>query len=702
MMKHLFLLLSALTLSVLGAAEIHLDPSENVPVRSAAFTTPDNEMPAFPCAFLLRFREKELEIAVTVSRPKNMPYRITGKGNDDPQIFAGETIEIMLSPEPESGVYYHFGINPAGAVYTAKKRDKSWGEKIQVKAVKPSERFWSAVLRIPYAELGTVFPVKGKHWRVNVGAAVVQTDGKLHTLNWNGATNYHDINEFGTLFFDDATPTVVDVWYAHAGRVIALVRPASDAEDVFCQVGERRFTGERRQQMMVFDFQLPESIASLHGRLKCRFVRADGSIVREVYAVCRENHAFALDGFYYTPSMKLNFTHDAGKADVRLLKDGKIVRELLATPEKGSFSLENLAVGDYTVEIVSGAWRSVRLVKLCPENFAPPAISDTAALSISDTLLKLDGTPLFLVGGSNYPDFPLPEYAAFNLGTAKYGMQKNAISFTPQPGIRRMISYPDPAHIVGNLLIDIRKSYLAHPDHRRSFARLSYEAQLPLHIKTANGKKYNLASQPLFSELYAALKKEFPDRLYSIHIDNLNLIPAFGSCCDILELTSWRASFAVDMMRFLAEDMHRAKLAAAKPVIFWLGGSLPSPDQRSAEMLRAAIYEAMLARMSGVVFHLGHGGIPASYGRLWSLVSGINAEVQSIYPDLAQGEDVPDFIREMPGDFRAVARRCGGRTHLVVFNLSECEAHFEAKTQKGTLAATLTPLEVKVFSWGAE
>ncbi|GEM_PF-5512343 len=696
-MKKYFLVFSILTLIALGAAEIHLDPRLLGRGASSAWVTADNVIPEFSPGFVVRFNPSEVEISVMVPRMEMVAERVTGNGNDDPQIFAGETIEIMLSPEPQSGVYYHIGINPAGFCYTAKKRDKSWGKSVTWQ-VSRRHLGWSATVRIPYSALETTFPEKGKLWRFNVGATMAQRDGKMLSVNWNGATNYHDIAEFGTIFFDDQDLTTLPYWRVNSGEVKAIAHLSPQENQLFCRVGEKVFPAKVHGSVAVFEFDLPDGVASLRNRLKCRFERADGSFVAEAYASTREAYRFTLDGFYYTPSMKVSFCHDAPAATIRLLRDGKVVREC-AAPQTGSFPLAALPEGDYVVELVSGNWRNAQLIKVFPENFAPVPIADTAQLSISDALLKLDNIPVFLLSCSDFPKFPLPDYAAFNLGGARAGMQRNAVHFMPQPGIRRMITYPDADHIIETLLPEIGKSYREHPDHRRSFARLSYEAQLPLHIKTSDGKKFDVASQPYFAKLYTELKREYPDRLYSIHIDNLNLIPAFAPYCDILELTSWRASFAVNMMRFLSQDMRAAKSAVGKPVIFWIGGALPSPDQRSAELLRAAIYEAMLARLSGVVIHTGHGGIPASYARTWSLLAGINAEIQGIYPDLAQGIDLPDFVARFTGDCRCVARKNGGVTHLVVFNLSENETVFTAQTAKGELGAVLTPLEVKVYTW---
>ena len=69
-----------------------------------------------------------------------------------------------------------------------------------------------------------------------------------------------------------------------------------------------------------------------------------------------------------------------------------------------------------------------------------------------------------------------------------------------------------------------------------------------------------------------------------------------------------------------------------KPVIFWMGVTIPNNTCRKAEELRAAIYLHIIHGGSGTIMHMGHGRLPFERSRLWSVIRGINGEIASFYP----------------------------------------------------------------------
>ena len=148
------------------------------------------------------------------------------------------------------------------------------------------------------------------------------------------------------------------------------------------------------------------------------------------------------------------------------------------------------------------------------------------------------------------------------------------------------------------------------------------------------------------------------------------------------------------MMPNLPEDMKMVrKKAGHRPVILWLGGSIPNPVCRTAEELRAAVFCAAALDINGVIIHLGHGGLASSRARLWSLISGINREINSFYADFASGIKTPGFIKELKGDFLVSARKCGPKTLVLVVSLSAGEQTMLLKTQAGEIRKKLTPYE---------
>ena len=148
------------------------------------------------------------------------------------------------------------------------------------------------------------------------------------------------------------------------------------------------------------------------------------------------------------------------------------------------------------------------------------------------------------------------------------------------------------------------------------------------------------------------------------------------------------------MMPSLNKDMKTLRSKAGKrPLIYWLGGSIPNPRCRMAEELRAAVYCAVINNINGVIFHLGHGGLGPDRTRLWSLISGINAEIQPIYREFASGRELPGFIREIKGKFVYSVRQCGNSIRMIAVNLSPEEQTLDMKTSSGNFKIKLTAFE---------
>lgn len=82
--------------------------------------------------------------------------------HDSPAVVGKESIELQICPDPSTGVYYHIGVNPAGTLYTARKKDTSW-EPGQLKA---DVKDWSRVtIDVTFADLGQKNRLREVHGR---------------------------------------------------------------------------------------------------------------------------------------------------------------------------------------------------------------------------------------------------------------------------------------------------------------------------------------------------------------------------------------------------------------------------------------------------------------------------------------------------------------------------------------------------------
>jgi hypothetical protein len=86
----------------------------------------------------------------------------------DGDVWAGDCAEYVLLPDhdPEKP-YYHFAVNPAGSLYDARGRDKSWNSGAKVFTTVDATG-WLAVIRVPMGVLGVKNGQAPALWRVNL------------------------------------------------------------------------------------------------------------------------------------------------------------------------------------------------------------------------------------------------------------------------------------------------------------------------------------------------------------------------------------------------------------------------------------------------------------------------------------------------------------------------------------------------------
>ena len=103
------------------------------------------------------------------------------------------------------------------------------------------------------------------------------------------------------------------------------------------------------------------------------------------------------------------------------------------------------------------------------------------------------------------------------------------------------------------------------------------------------------------------------------------------------------SSYARQIIPNLVSDVQniRKDLGPGKPYILWIGSSIPSPDDRTAEQIRAASYLAMMNDTAGIIFHMGHGGIAQKYTRHWSVYTGLSREVHHLFEILTYRRRIP-------------------------------------------------------------
>lgn len=86
----------------------------------------------------------------------------------DGDVWAGDCAEFMLLPGYDpAGAYYHLAVNPAGSLYDARVKDKSWNSGARVFTAVDAAG-WVAVVQVPLAALGLKEGEAPALWRVNL------------------------------------------------------------------------------------------------------------------------------------------------------------------------------------------------------------------------------------------------------------------------------------------------------------------------------------------------------------------------------------------------------------------------------------------------------------------------------------------------------------------------------------------------------
>ncbi len=128
----------------------------------------------------------------------------------DGDVWAGDCVEFMLlTGYDPTGAYYHFAVNPAGSLYDAKGKDKSWDSGAKVFTTTDATG-WLAVVRVPLAALGVKEGEAPAIWRVNLYRVRPARGGATALdLAWSptGSDQSHMPARFGLVSLEKGQPS---------------------------------------------------------------------------------------------------------------------------------------------------------------------------------------------------------------------------------------------------------------------------------------------------------------------------------------------------------------------------------------------------------------------------------------------------------------------------------------------------------------
>lgn len=653
-----------------------------------------------PSRIRLSYNKDGIVLEASLYPPPGKKFSCKGKKNDDMALFGGSVFEFQLAPPAQKGVYYHFALSPSRWMYTAKKQDMKWeGMGVQYVSKCIPEKEWRFTLTVPFRSLGEKPPRKGDVWRFHMGKSVETAFEKVEHSSISGARDYHKVEQYGFLVFGKKAPleqSMVLSQIVPRGKNYTFYFRSENKADpgtLYYSLADSSHGGvlplqKSRQaglQEVTFSplrpggvMPLKENIAlSLCIRRRNNDVLYRGNVSLSV----KELSSVSLDRFYYTPSDPgIRYTHTLpGKCRAVVKRGGNIVHTEKNVSCSGtlSFAKLKLAPGRYVFEVTDGLHAVQQLFFVLKSVPALPPLKKGVGLEIrKDRTFSMGGESLYLLGLSR-ARVAIPYKSVFNFSYNPAGARENAVVMPGMPG-GKLVRKPFTGRIYGDdsqYLKRLADYVCKWKDGKRGvFHLLSYEASIPAVVRDSGGKVVPGSPADLLKRAYRTAKSLAENSLFSIHVDRANQIPFYAASCDIFQCALYSSSYGEDMIPCLEKDLEKLRIAVPdKPLIYWLGGTIPHYQYRIAEEIRCGVYLSILKGMAGNIIHMGHAPMPLSRTRMWSLLGGLPVEIEGFYKDFASGETL-DFSLEKESPFAAAMRKLpGGGRILIVVNTKATE-----------------------------
>lgn len=601
------------------------------------------------------------------------------KADDDMTLFGSEHIELQLAPNwQKDGSYYHFAVNPAKSYYHAIKHDTSWTPKKFDCTVENHREYRSIVLDIPWETVGEKgMPKEGTVWKANFCRASKMKNSGVEFSSWTGAASFHDLNQMGELVFSEKlqqlSPRILKFNLENGNMLTVSAALQNEGKYILQSCFNGQVYGEKTLKN--------KDIADLKVRLENRYIPLksldkislrllrDGCVVWEksafTSAVARD--FMSLDKIEYVKNSSMRCKLASASGQLVIKNDEKVFAAHKITAKNQSVSLQNLPSGRYIVEFSNGTSRSSRVIFICEkmvEEAAP--MKKKAVLAAKGENLFFDNKPFYLLGisGGTKTHFPMP--AAFTLRYGRGG-RKFAPVYQGLPG-KRLVRKPYTGYAFNyGWEKQLAKHFALQSKSSQNIWRtLCYEANLKTFFTQKDGTLKPIADgHKVYGEIYKMAKKAMPDKIFSIHVDNMAVLADYAAHCDVMEFASWRSSYhASDMLLHQGDDLDIVRRHVGnKPVVMWLGGSIPNGYCRSAEEIRAGVYHTIIKGGAGNIIHMGHSGVPGHRTRFWSMLSMLSRELDGFYSELINGSK---YEIELPPPFAARAAVTAQNELLIV------------------------------------
>ena len=702
------LLLSALV-SQASPVKLYLAPS----AECGTFITLIGDfsvMPESECK--LSYTDDALRLDAILRKPDGAEFIATGKTDDEMSVFAGDVFEFSVAPAGQDGAYYHFAISPNTHCYTARKKDVGW----EPKACKIDSSFkgnvWNLSLEVPFSDFQAKRPKDGDVWRVNL-AKTLRVGSKPETSSICGSHDFHDITSFAEVVFgvkpQNQQFRLAEFRPDGKGGGVFLFRTdractvtaefvkdgKTDSERLTFVDGKALFTPKPATERFIpIKPSSPATIRLTDGNntlFECEAGIGGGTLenvleLERFYCLLTDRHVAA------SHSMPEQGTVTS------LFLNGKKVWSMNDTPRK--FEIPFNATGRYRIEIRHKNALTSRVFIVLADPPAVKPILTREPLSVKDGRLLRGGKPVFLFALSPTPKSFLQFDNVLNCKYHDKGAVENATQIGGFPGATKLVYKPFTGRYykpIEQYVEDCVKYAEARRERSDVLWRLQYEASIPEVLTEKDGRLVPGETLSRYIATYDAVKKAAPSLIYSIHVDNTASIAPFSKACDVFEVAFYSSSYATSMMPSLPRDIEKVKGLACqgKPIIYWLGGTVPDNHSRIAEEIRAAVYMSVMEGLAGNIVHLGHGFLPEERTRLWSLLSGICHEIEEFHEEFATGTPLP--VKDSGAFMLRAVRTQKGQTLLLALNTTPAEELLLTNFNGRLIKKVFTPYEPILF-----
>jgi hypothetical protein len=189
---------------------------------TTTFINPDTGKPATTQTFVkLLYDQDYLYVGVVALEPSPQKMTVHSTKRDEP-VWKDDDLELFIDPAGTVTTYYHFAVNPKGAVYDAKclpgSFDASWNADCEVACKTLADR-WVLEMKIKASSLNARI-CEGGIWKLNVARSRRPDGGEGSSWAPDGAS--HQPASFRPIVFGSQPPLVQNGGFEQATEVKTL------------------------------------------------------------------------------------------------------------------------------------------------------------------------------------------------------------------------------------------------------------------------------------------------------------------------------------------------------------------------------------------------------------------------------------------------------------------------------------------------